>query len=166
YGRDLDQSFALFESSQNFSLADVGAYLVTGPLGLLLTKGYDFARVVQGTGGQSEIRTLVSDWKVEQGVARARDVAMATKENRVALRGALDLANERFADVTLAWIDTQGCAKVRQKIRGPFRKPVVERPSTLQSLAGPVLKLLKQARGLFPGEACEVFYAGSVAPPK
>lgn len=166
YGRDLDQVFARFESSQNFNLIDVGAYLFTGPLGLLVTKGYDFARIVQGTGGQSEIRALVSDWKVEHGVAQARDVAMATKENRVALRGALDLANERFAGVTLAWIDAQGCAKVRQKIRGTFRKPVVERPSTLQSLAGPVLKLFKQARGLIPGGACEVFYAGSVAPPK
>ena len=166
HGRDLDQAFARFESSQNFNLVDVGAYLITGPLGLLLTKGYDFARVIQGTGGQSEIRTLVSEWKVEQGVARARDVAMATKENRVALRGALDLANERFDDVTLAWIDAQGCVKVRQKIRGTFRNPLVERPSTLQSLAGPVLKLLKQARGLIPGGACEMFYAGSVAPPK
>ncbi len=166
HGRDLDQAFARFESSQNFNLVDVGAYLFTGPLGLLLTKGYDFARIVQGRGGHSEIRTLVSDWKVDHGVARARDVAMATKENRVALQGALDLADERFVGVTLAWIDAQGCAKVRQKIRGTFRKPVVEQPSALQSLAGPVLKLLKQVKGLFPGGECEVFYAGTVAPPK
>ncbi|MDD5390937.1 MAG: AsmA family protein [Gallionellaceae bacterium] len=165
YGRDLDQAFARFESSQNFNLVDVGAYLLTGPLGLVVTKGYDFARLVQGKGGQSEIRTLVSDWKVEHGVARARDVAMATKENRVALRGALDLVKERYAGVTLAWIDAQGCAKVRQKIRGTFWKPVVERPSTLIALAGPALKLLKQVKSLFPGGECEVFYAGSVASP-
>jgi len=68
--------------------------------------------------------------------------------------------------VTLAWIDAQGCAKVRQTIRGTFQKPVVEKPSTLKSLTGPVLKLLKQVRGVFPGGECEVFYAGSVAPPK
>ncbi len=31
---------------------------------------------------------------------------------------------------------------------------------------GPVVKLLKQVGSLFPGGACEVFYAGSVVPPK
>jgi len=165
-GRDLDQEFARFESSQNFNLVDVGAYLFIGPLGLVVTKGYDFARIFQGSEGRSEIRTLVSDWKVDHGVAQAQDVAMATNENRVALQGALDLANERFDDVTLALIDAKGCAKVRQKIRGTFQKPVVEKPSTLKSLSGPVLKLLKQVKEIFPGGECEVFYAGSVAPPK
>jgi hypothetical protein len=55
---------------------------------------------------------------------------------------------------------------VRQRIRGPFKKPVVEKPSALNSLTGPVTKLLKQVESLFPGGACKVFYAGSVAPPK
>ncbi len=165
-GRDLDQEFARFESSQNFNLVDVGAYLLTGPLGLVVTKGYDFARIFQGSGGRSEIRTLVSDWKVEHGVAQARDVAMATNENRVALQGGLDLANERFDDVTLALIDAKGCAKVRQTIRGSFQKPVIEPPNTLKALTGPVLKLLRQVKKLFPGGECQVFYAGSVAPPQ
>jgi len=165
-GHDLDQEFARFESSQNFNLVDVGAYLFTGPLGLVVTKGYDFARIFQGRGGHSEIRTLVSNWKVDHGVARAQDVAMATNENRVALQGALDLVNKRFAGVTLALIDAKGCAKVQQKIRGTFQKPVVEKPSTLKSLAGPVLQLFKQVERLVSGGACEVFYAGSVAPPK
>ena len=165
-GRDLDREFARFESSQNFNLVDVGAYFLTGPLGLVVTKGYNFARIFQGTGGSSEIRTLVSDWKVDHGVAQAQDVAMATNENRVALQGALDLVNERFDDVTLALIDAKGCAKVRQKIRGSFQKPIVEKPSTLKSLAGPVLKLLKKVKNLLPGGECEVFYAGSVEPPK
>jgi hypothetical protein len=62
-------------------------------------------------------------------------------------------------------VDGKGCAKVRQKIRGPFRKPEVEKASVLQSAAGPVHKLFKQAKKLF-GEKCEVFYAGSVEPPK
>lgn len=165
-GRDLDREFARFESSQNFNLVDVGAFFLTGPLGLVVTKGYNFARIFEGTGGGSEIRTLVSDWKVEHGVARARDVAVATNENRVALQGALDVANERFDDVTLALIDAKGCAKVRQKISGTFKKPIVEKPSTLKALAGPALKLLKQVKSLFPGDECEVFYAGSVTPPK
>jgi AsmA protein len=55
---------------------------------------------------------------------------------------------------------------VRQKISGTFQKPVIENPNTLKSLTGPVLRLLKKVKNLFPGGECEVFYAGSVAPPK
>jgi AsmA protein len=164
-GSDLDREFARFESSQNFSLMDAGAFFYLGPLGLAATKGYDFAGIFRGSGGSSEIRTLVSNWKVERGVAQAQDVAMATNQNRIALIGRLDFVNEQFDDVTMALVDAQGCARVRQKIRGTFQKPVVEKPSVLKSLAGPALKLLKKGRDLFPGGECEVFYAGSVAPP-
>lgn len=165
-GTDLDRELSRFESSQNFNLVDAGAFFFAGPFGLAVTKGYGFASIFQGSGGSSRIRKLVSDWKVERGVAQAKDVAMATNENRIALRGRLDFVNERFDDVTVALIDGKGCPKVQQKIRGPFRKPVVEKPSVLTSLAGPVLKLLKQTRDLFDGGRCEVFYAGSVVPPK
>ena len=126
---------------------------------------YNFASLFRGSGGSSRIRALVSDWKVERGIARAKDVAMATNENRIALMGSLDFANERFNDVTVAMVDGKGCAKVRQKIRGSFRKPEVEKVNVLQSVAGPVLKLFKQAEKLFGGR-CEVFYEGSVASPE
>ncbi|HSD97344.1 MAG TPA: AsmA family protein, partial [Sulfuricaulis sp.] len=165
-GADLDLEFARYETSQNFNLVDVGAFFFAGPFGMVVTKGYNFASIFQGSEGSSEIRILVSDWKVERGVAHSRDVAMATKQNRVALTGRLDLVNQRFDDVTMALIDAQGCAKVRQKIHGPFQKPVVEKPNIFMSLAGPAVRLLKQGRDLFPGGECEVFYAGSVAPPK
>ena len=118
-GGDLDKRFSRFESSQNFNLVDAGALFFAGPLGLAVTKGFNFASVLQGKGGSREIRTLVSQWKVEHGVARAQDVAMATKENRIALRGGLDLVNDRFNDVTVALIDTKGCAVVQQKYAAP-----------------------------------------------
>ena len=164
-GSDLDREFSRFEASQNFNLVDVGAFFFAGPVGLVVTKGYNFASISQGAGGSSEIRTLVSDWKVERGVAQAQDVAMATKENRIALQGGLDFVDNRFNDVTMALIDAKGCAKVLQKIRGTFQNPVVEKPSLLQSLTGPALRLLKKGSELLGGQ-CEVFYAGSVAAPK
>ena len=165
-GNDLDRQLSRFESSQNFNLVDVGAFFFAGPLGLVVTKGYNFAGILQGSEGRSEIRTLVSEWKVTRGMAQATDVAMATKKNRVALQGRLDFVHAMFDDVTVAVIDANGCTKVRQKIHGPFQEPVVEKPSILKSLAGPALNLLKKARAIFPGKPCEVFYAGSVAPPK
>ncbi len=165
-GSDLDQEFSRFKSSQNFNLVDVGAFFFAGPVGLMVTKGYKFASIFQGSGGSSGIRTLVSDWGVERGVAQAQDVAMATNENRIALKGGLDFVKEQFNDVTIALIDAKGCAKVQQKIRGSFEKPVVEQPNILKSLAGPALGLLKRGRDILTGGECEVFYAGSVAPPK
>ncbi len=164
-GVDLDKVFSRFEASQSFNLVDVGAFIFVGPFAPLITKGYNFAGLFRGTGGSSKIRALVSDWKVEGGIAKAKDVAMATNENRIALKGNIDFANERFNDVVVAVVDGKGCAKLHQTIRGPFRNPEVEKTSVLQSVAGPVLKLFQQTKKLFGGK-CVVFYAGSVAPPK
>ena len=163
--RDLDAELDRFESSQSFNLVDVGAFFIAGPVGLLVTKGYNFASLLQGPGGSSEIRTLVSEWQVAHGVAQAQDVALATKEHRLALRGGLDFARERFADMTVALIDARGCAAVEQKISGSFQKPVVEKPNFFATLTGPALNLLKKGLALFPGGKCEVIYSGSVAPP-
>jgi hypothetical protein len=38
-------------------------------------------------------------------------------------------------------------------------------PFLSKTLTGPILKLLKMGRDIFPGGKCEVFYRGSVAPP-
>ncbi len=165
-GSDLDLVFARYESSQHFNLVDVGAVIFAGPVGLAVTKGYDFASILKGSGSDSKILKIVSEWKIEHGVAHAQDVAMATNENRLALKGGLDFVNMRFDDVTVTLLDTKGCAKVKQKISGPFQKPVVEKPNILVALAGPALKLLKKGRDILPGGECEVIYNGSVAPSK
>ena len=165
-GNDLDRTISRFESSQSFNFVDVGALFFAGPLGLAVTKGYNFASLFRGSEESSQIRSLVSDWGIERGVAHAKDVAMATTENRLALTGSLDFVNARFDDVTVAVIDAKGCATVRQVIHGSFAQPVVEKPHILTSLAGPVLKLYRQTRGLFPAAPCEGFYLGSVAAPQ
>jgi uncharacterized protein involved in outer membrane biogenesis len=164
-GHNLDEALSRFESSQRFSLVDAGAVLLVGPLGLVLSKGYDFASLSRSAGGSSSIRSLVSDWRVERGVAHAEDVAMATQKYRIALHGALDFVQQRFDGVSLALVDAKGCVTVQQQVRGSFQQPVVDQPSLLRSLAGPALSLLRQGRELLPGPGCEVFYAGAVAAP-
>lgn len=164
HGHDLDDELSRFTSSQNFNLVDVGAFFFAGPFGMVISKGYNFARLAEGPGGSSTIRTLVSDWDIAQGIARAQDVAMATDKNRVALQGELDLINEQFNHLTMALLTPEGCVKVRQTVRGSFHHPVVESPSTLKVLSGPLLKLYNMGRALFPGGECDVFYAGSVLP--
>lgn len=164
-GVDLDETLSRFESSQNFNLVDVGAFFVAGPIGLIATKGYNFANMFSESGTSSEVRILVSNWKVEKGVAQAVDVAMATDENRIALQGGLDLANEQFAHMVVALIDAEGCTKVRQKIHGSFYDPMVDQPNVFKTLAGPAVSLFKQGTALLLDDECEVFYTGSVAVP-
>ena len=161
---DLDRELSRYDSSQHFTLIDVGAVLVAGPIGLAVTKGYDFARVIDSTGGSSQVQTLISNWQVEQGVAQARDVAMATKENRIALKGGLDFVNGRFQDVTVALLDAKGCPKVEQKVGGSFAHPEVLTPNALNSVTGPARNLVTQAKKVL-GVRCDVFYTGSLAQP-
>jgi AsmA protein len=165
-GRDLDREISRYARSQNFNLVDVGGVFFMGPLGLAVTKGYNFATLFAGNGGSSKINTFVSGWKVERGVAQAKDVALATNKNRIALKGGLDFVNDAFANLTVAVIDARGCATMRQEIRGPFKKPVLEKPNVLKSVAEPALKLLQQTGELLGGESCVVLYSGSVAPPQ
>jgi len=165
-GHDLDAELSRYESSQNFNLVDVGAIFVAGPLGLAVTKGYNFASLFKGSGGTTPIGILVSDWRIEGGVAYAKDVAMATPKNRLALQGGLDLVNGRFADMTVGVVDDKGCATIRQAMRGPFGNPEVEKPHILKSLTGPLRKLLRKATDLLPDGPCDVFYSGSVPHPE
>jgi AsmA protein len=162
---DLDEELARLQSSRNFNLVDVGAIFLAGPVGLAVTRGYEFASLMHGTGGASEIRTLVSDWAVERGVMRAQDVAMATVHSRIALRGSLDFVNQDFDDVIVALVDADGCIKVQQAVKGTFAKPVVEAPSVIETLARPALELLKRGQDLLSGAPCKVFYSGSVGAP-
>jgi len=164
---DIDALLSQFQKSQSFNLVDIGAFVFAGPLGTSLTKGYDFAGVYrESLGGKGTIEKLVSKWEVRNGVAEAKDVALTTKKNRIALQGKIDFVHERFDSITVAVLDEKGCAKFSQRIRGSFRNPQIERPSILKSVAGPVLKLLDKTEKLLTSNKCAVFYSGSLPQPE
>ncbi len=165
-GGDLDKTIQRFDSSQSFNLVDLGALFLAGPFGPAVTKGVDFGRALEGTSGGSRIGLLVSRWRVGRGVAQAQDVAMATNANRIAMQGGLDFASRQFSDVTFAVVDANGCARVQQRVRGPFAKPVIDKPEALVALVHPVLHLLGTLRGILPAKPCVPFYTGSVPPPE
>jgi AsmA protein len=168
HGIDIDSVLSKMEEAQRMNLADVGAFLLVGPLGPAVTKGYSFEGVY-GAGvkeGESRLTRLVSDWTVRDGVAEAKDVAFATRKNRIAMKGKLDIVRERFVDVTVAVLDESGCAKLRQKISGPFRDPQVDKVSALESAATSMLGIFEKAKKMLGRSVCTPFYAGSVAHPK
>jgi AsmA protein len=165
HGHDLDAEFSRFESSQNLDLVDVGSFFLVGPLGVAVTKGYDFARLLRHSEGTTRIGALVSSWDIKDGGLKAKDVALATAKNRIALQGRLDFVNQRFDSVAVALVDKEGCAKVRQELHGTFQKPELKKPTVLMSLLGPARRVYKRAKDLMPGD-CTAFYEGSVAAPE
>jgi uncharacterized protein involved in outer membrane biogenesis len=167
YNIDIDALIMKNERSQNFNLVDLAAFLLAGPIGPVLTKSYNFARLLEESqGGNGAVRKLVSVWKVKDGIAEAREVALASKKQRIAMTGGLNFINERFVDVTVAVLDKQGCAVYSEKVHGPFRKPQIEKESVFKSIAGSVLNPLGDAWKFLRGQECTVFYSGSVAQPE
>lgn len=168
HGMEIDPILSKVEDAQKFNLADVGAFLLAGPLGSGALKGYHYEELYRSTTkeGGTRITRIVSDWSVRDGVAEARDVAFSTEKNRIALKGKLDLVNGRFVDVTVAVLDAKGCAKIRQMISGPFGDPRMDKTSVLQSFADPILGLLERAKVLIGRTSCEPFYTGAVQHPK
>ena len=167
HGMEIDEILSKVDEAQKLNLADVGTFLLAGPLGSAAVKGYRYGGLYRSATreGETRITRLVSDWTVRDGVADAGDVAFSTGKNRIALKGKLDLVNGRFVDVTVAALDEKGCAKIRQKISGPFDDPRMDKTTVLQSFAEPILGLFEQARKLIGRTTCEPFYTGVVRHP-
>ena len=141
---DLDESFR-GRIQPKLRLIDVGVFFLPAEWLGPSQRATHFARIFQRKAGTTTIRRLVSEWQVEHGVAQARDVAMATQENRIALKGGLDFVSGRDDEVTVAGIDAKGCAGVQQQVHGSSMNPVVEKPSVMGMLTGPTRRLLRQA---------------------
>jgi uncharacterized protein YhdP len=166
-GVDIDHELSRYESLIGFDLVDLGALFFAGPAGVVVMRGFDALPLFGGgRDGETRIRELVSVWDVERGVADARDVAMATDENRIAMRGRLDLVTRRFDDVTVAVIDGEGCAVMEQRVEGSFDDPEVAEPTLIEMLAEAAFELLTEAFELLAGRDCEVFYDGALPHPE
>ncbi len=164
-GYDLDVELDSYAATQRFNLIDVGAVFLAGPFGLVASRGYAFSGLLEGSGGSTRIVQMVSKWRVEDGVAQARDVAFRTPENRLALVGGLDFSEYRFRNLQVAVIDRDGCAIVEQVITGSFQQPEVKRPNVLVAAAGPLLNLIKRGMRAISNKDCKPFYTGSISPP-
>jgi len=166
YSLDLDNLLTKIEKSRSFSLIDIGSFFLVGPLGLAATKGYDYAALYKAAGrAEGAISKLASKWKIKNSISEAEDVALTTKKNRLALKGRLDFVNKRYDKVVVGVVDEKGCLKLSQKIEGPFSKPKIEKISTAETLAGPVINLYEKARKFLSGGECEPFYIGSLKHP-
>jgi hypothetical protein len=168
HGLDIDDVISKFERSQQINLLDVGSTFFLGPIGPAITKGSEFAQVYTALQKEkdSEIQKIICSWNIKNGVAEAKDVALTTKKNRIAMVGKLDFVNEKFIDVTMAVLDKKGCAVVSQEMLGSFSKPEIKTMNTIQALMGPVVGVIDSTTKTLLMKKCKVFYTGSLEQPK
>ena len=161
YGINIDMLAKKYSRSQKFSLVDMGAFFIAGPVGIAVTKGRDFAALLTTKEGDStEIHEFISVWKVKAGEMHAEDVAFSTTRNRIALKGSLNIWQEKFNGLDIALINDHGCAVFHQRLSGSFYDPDVSDVKVVKTLLGPV-------KNIFTGKKCKhVFYEGSVLAPE
>jgi hypothetical protein len=164
-GADFDEKLSRYETLTEFRLVDAGALFFAGPLGLLVARGQELAQLFEAPGDETRIRALHAHWDVTDGVALARDVALATDSHRIALKGGLDFPNGRFDDVTVAVVDDEGCVLLEQDVTGPFGEPDVDEPTLPEILAEVVFDLLEEVLELLGAADCDVFYDGALSHP-
>jgi AsmA protein len=167
YTMDIDKFLSTYETSQQFHLVDLAAYFFVGPLGSIALQGYRYGNLYyQSQGGQGTITQFISHWKIKNGEADATDCALATRHNRVALKGKLNLVKEQYEKVTVALLDDKGCAIFTQTVSGSFGSPQIGTVSAMESIAGPILDLYRKVKRFVQAGKCEVFYNGSVQQPR
>jgi AsmA protein len=164
---DIDQILGNFRKTQEIGALDIGAFFLAGPLGTAATKGYGYEELYRQTGtGEGIVKKFVSSWKVEKGIAEAEDVAFASRENRLVVKGKVDLVNEKYEDFIVAVIDEKGCAELTQKIYGPLNNPQLKKTSIVKSAVGSLTSIIDKTAKLISGGTCEAFYQGSIQHPQ
>ena len=162
YGVDTDELLEKFKRSQKFTLIDVSAVLLAGPVGLAVTKGTDYASlIVLNSGEETHITKLVSDWSVHDGKLVMQDVAFATEKNRIAANGWLNFATDSL-ELTFALLNKIGCSIFSQDLYGSFEKPETGDIKVVGTILAPFTNLWDDIWG----NDCEVFYNGAVKHPE
>ncbi len=148
YGIDMDDLLRKYKRSQKFNLTDVTAFVLAGPIGVAVTKGGDFTRLI-ATNLKPEDRTYVSkalaQWSLDQGVLKTEDVAFSTAANRLAFQGNLDFANDTIPGFTVYVIDKKGCSLMEQRIYGKMDSIETGKLKIAKTLLGSVINLVNSA---------------------
>lgn len=162
YGVDTDELLEKFKRSQKFTLIDVGAVLLAGPVGLAVTKGTDYASlIVLNSGEETLVTNLVSDWSIHDGKLIMQDVAFTTRKNRIAANGWLNFATDSL-ELTFALLNKNGCSIFSQDLFGSLDEPETGKIQVVGTILAPVTNLWDDIWG----NDCEVFYNGAVKHPE
>ncbi|ACZ12760.1 AsmA family protein [Sulfurospirillum deleyianum] len=156
-------------------------------------KGYDIDKIVTSVDASKglsmmllnvikstqEAKTLLKEVnaKVDIGYSEVHlsDVAASTAKNRLAIKGSVNIVEEKFQEMKVALLNAKGCATLTQTIEGTFQKPVFNVNETvLNTLSQVAFSLLNKSKSsnktvdspqVETDENCTVFYEGVVKHP-
>lgn len=126
----------------------------------------------EGNASQTLLKEVVIKTEIGYSEVKLNDVAFRTEKNRLALKGALNIVEEKFLEVKVALLDSKGCAAFEETIQGTFKKPKLKiDASTLQTLAESAFSLLGKSKKSSQflnkkEETCTPFYEGDIKHPK
>ena len=141
------------------------------------SKGLLLGNLIAGAVGMSkgESSTLKEvNTRVDIGYSEIQltDVALSTATNRLALKGTINIVDEKFIDFKAALLDSKGCATFQQKMSGSFAKPSVKvDDATITALSNVVLSFSTKSKAPTPSAAkqqdenCTVVYDGVIKHP-
>lgn len=138
------------------------------------SKGFTFGNILSSTtgafkGGSTLLKEINTKVDIGYSEVQLSDVALSTAANRVALKGALNIVDDKFIDFKTALLDSKGCATFEQKISGSFTKPSVKVDDALvKSLSNVVLSFSSKSKTVSKqnDENCTVFYEGVIKHPQ
>ncbi len=119
------------------------------------------------------LKQLVIKTDIGYSEVKLSDVALSTDHYRMAIKGALNIVEEKLLDVKVAFLDDEGCAIFEQAIAGKFQKPKLKvDESVINFIAQSALSLLGKSKNnteinaTKTKESCTPFYQGDVKPSK
>ncbi len=158
-----------FQNSQSVGLLDVGAVVLLGPAGVLLTKGNDYKNLLETLkqkGGQSRIKQLNMDVNIADDWLTIKDVAFATPKHRLAVKGSINLTDKSFKEFHIATVNHKGCSVYEEKVTGSLNAPKVAKANVLVgSVLNPIHTLVSNISEPFNISCKKPFYTGQVQAP-
>lgn len=168
HGLDLNKVLNEFQNSQSVGMLDVGAVVLLGPAGVLLTKGNDYNNLINSVGneGNSKINQLNLNLTLADDIVTMDDVAFSTTQHRLAVKGKINLKEKKFATFKVATIDKKGCPIYEEEVQGTLADPQVKKVNILvKGIVNPINTLVKKISKPINGQCKKPFYTGLVKAP-
>jgi len=157
-----------FGNSQSVGLLDVGAMVLLGPGGILLTKGNDYNSLIDSfkNKGNSQINQLNVTMDFADDIVTMTDMAFATDKHRLALKGNINIQQNTFVNFEVATVNKHGCAIYKEQVLGSLAAPKIKQVNFLvKGVINPVSSLINIVTDPLDIKCSKAFYNGVVKAP-
>lgn len=163
-GIDLDKLINGFMDSQEVGLFDIASYMTLGPLGMIFTNSLEAVKSIPGLSGQSTIKHLNINTKIDNSILKIKDVGFSSKENRIIAQGKIDLNQLKFNNFKVHVLNDNACSRFHQEIKGKLTRPEIGATKTISSgIISPITDLIKKTSNIFSD--CSPIYSGKIKHP-